>query len=132
MIFILLILDILINNYTIYTSFFFIVYLYNKPYKCYLYTGLILDLIIFDTSFYNIIILSGIYLMNKLLSSLNKDNFYNFIFITIYDYLLYIIFSNLIVLNNLNYIFLSIGSNLIINIIFYILSYRLINKRILK
>lgn len=132
MIYLLLILDILINNYTIYTSFFFIIYLYNKPYKFYLYTGLILDLIIFDTLFYNIVILSGIYLMNKLLKELNKDNFYNFLFITIYDYLLYIIFSNLIVLNNLNYIFISIGSNLLINIIFYILSYRLIKQKILK
>jgi len=132
MIYLLLMLDILINNYTIYTSFFFIIYLYNKPYKFYLYTGLILDLIIFDTLFYNIVILSGIYLMNKLLKELNKDNFYNFLFITMYDYLLYIIFSNLIVLNNLNYIFISIGSNLLINIIFYILSYRLIKQKILK
>lgn len=130
MIFILFFLDILINNVTIYTSFFFIIYLYNKTYKFYLYVGLILDLIIFDTLFINIIILSIIYLMNKLLKDLNKYNFYNFLFITIYDYLLYIIISNLISWNNLNYVFLSIGSNLIINLIFYILSYKLIIKNL--
>ena len=130
MIFILFCLDIFINNFTIYTSFFFIIYLYNKTYRYYLYVGLILDLIILDTYFINVIILSIVYLMNILLKDLNKYNFYNFLFITIYDYLIYIIASNLIELNNLNYVFLSIGSNLIINLVFYILSYKLIIKKI--
>ena len=76
MIYVLLLLDILINNYTIYTSFFFIIYLYNKSYKYYLFTGLVLDLLIFNTYFYNIIILSIIFLLNKLLKDLNKDNIY--------------------------------------------------------
>ena len=48
-----ILLDILINNFTKYISFFFIVYLYNKTYKYYLYIALILDFIIFDTFFYN-------------------------------------------------------------------------------
>lgn len=69
-------------------------------------------------------------MLNKLLKELNKNNFYNYIFICMYDYLLYIIMSNLIVFNNLDYIFISIGSNLIINIIFYILSYRIVSKNL--
>lgn len=130
MIYLLIILDVLINNFTKYTSYFFIVYLYNKPYKYYVLVGLILDFIIFNTYFYNLIILTIIYLLDKLLKDLNQNNFYNFVFITIYNYLLFIILSNLIVFNNLEYIFLSIGSNLIINIIFYVLSYRIYLKRI--
>ena len=64
MIYFLLIFDILVNNYSQYTSYFFIINLYNKPYKDYLITALILDLIIFK-SYYNIIILSLMYLINK-------------------------------------------------------------------
>lgn len=132
MIYWLLLIDIIVGNYTKYTSYFFISYLYNKSYKHYLLVGLILDYIIFNTYFYNIIILTAMYFLNKLLNDLNKDNFYNYIFINMYNYLLYIVLSNLLLFNNLDYIFISIGSNLIINIIFYILSYRLINKEILK
>lgn len=131
MIFLWLIIDILINNYTKFTSFFFIIYLYNKSYKYYLYLGIILDFIIFNTYFYNIIIFTIIYLMNKPLKELNMNNIWNYIFVNIYNYLLYIIFSNLFVFNNLNHIFLSIGNNLIINIIFYILSFRIyLNKKV--
>jgi len=131
MIFLWLIIDILINNYTKFTSFFFIICLYNKSYKHYLYIGIILDFIIINTYFYNIIILTLIYLMNKPLKELNMNNIWNYIFVNIYNYLLYIIFSNLFVYNNLNHIFLSIGNNLIINIIFYILSFRIyLNNKI--
>ena len=63
MIYILLIIDILISNYTNYTSYFFILYLYNKPYKYYLLTALILDLIIFK-NIYNIFILTFMYFLN--------------------------------------------------------------------
>ena len=49
MILLLILLDILINNYTKYSSYFFLIYLYNKPYKYYLLTGIILDFIIFNT-----------------------------------------------------------------------------------
>lgn len=128
MIYTLILLDILINNFTKYSSFFFIIYLYNKSYKFFCLTGLILDFIIFDTFFYNTFILSVMFLLNKLLKDLNKNNFYNYVFITIYNYLLFIILSNLVVFNNLDYIFLSIGNNLLINFIFYILSFRIYNN----
>lgn len=125
MIFLLTFLDILINNYTRYTSFFFIIYLYNKSYKYYLITALILDFIIFDTYFYNLIILSTIYLFNKIFKSLNKNNFFNYVFINIFNFIIYIIISNLFMYNSIENILISIGNYLIINILFYILSYRL-------
>lgn len=119
-----LLIDILVSNYTKYSSYFFIRYLYNKSYKYYLCVGLILDCIILNTYFYNIIILTIMFLLNKILKDLNKANFYNYIFINVFNYILYIILSNLIVFNNIENILICIGNNLIINIIFYVLSYR--------
>ncbi len=129
MIYLLLLLDILINNYTIYTSYFFIIYLYNKTYKYYLLTGLILDLIIFKTYYIHIIILSIMYFCNQIFKDLNKNNLLNFIFFTIYNYIIFIILTNLFNLNNIEYILILIGSNLFINIIFYILSFSLVKTR---
>ena len=125
MIFLLTLLDVLVNNYTKYTSFFFIIYLYNKSYKYYLITAFILDFIIFDTCFCNIIIFSIIFLLNKIFKYLNKKNFFNYIFINVFNYILFISFSNMIMINNIENILISIGSNLFINLLFYILSYRI-------
>ena len=122
MIFILLIIDILINNYSKYTSFFFLVYLYHKPYKYYLLTALLLDLIIFN-SFYNIIILSIIYLLNKIFTNLNSQNIWVYLGINLFNYIVYIILSNLFMLNNIKVILFNIGFNLLLNIIFYLLMY---------
>ena len=126
----LLLLDILINNYTSYTSFFFILFLYNKTYKYYLLTGLFLDLIIFNTLFYNLIILTIMYFSNKIMKELNKNNFGVFVFINTFNYLLFIILSNLLTFNNIPYILVSIGSNLVINLTFYILSFRLLKNNL--
>lgn len=126
----LLLLDILINNYTPYTSFFFILFLYNKTYKYYLITGLFLDLVIFNTHFYNLIILTIMYFSNKIMRELNKNNFSVFVFINTFNYLLFIILSNLLTFNNIPYILVSIGSNLVINLTFYILSFRLLKNNL--
>ena len=124
MIYFLILLDIIINNYTPYTSFFFLIYLYQKPYKYYLLTALILDFLIFNTYFYNLIILSIMYLMNQIFNNLNKNNFYVYLFFIIFNYLSYIILSNILVLNSLYHILISIGANLIINLLFYLLAYK--------
>ena len=123
MIYFLIILDILINNYTKYTSYFFIIYLYNKPYRYYLLTGLILDFIIFKTYYFNIIILSIIYIINKIFKGLNKDSIYIYLLVNIFNYLLFIILSNLAMFNSVFNILILLGYNLIINLIFYLLSY---------
>jgi len=125
MIFGLTLLDVLINNFTKYTSFFFIIYLYDKSLKHYIVSALILDFIIFDTYFYNLIILLILYIFNKIFKNLNKNNIYNYIFINVFNYILYIFMSNLLMINNIENILISIGSNLLVNVIFYILSYRL-------
>ena len=122
MIYLLIIIDILVNNFTKYTSLFFIIYLYNKKYKDYLLVGLILDLLIFHT-FYNTLILSILFLLNKIFKELNKDNFYNYIFICIFNYLIYIILSNILLKTKITIMLTKIGKNLLINLIFYILSF---------
>ena len=131
MILLLVLLDILINNYTKNSSYFFLIYLYNKPYKYYLLTGIILDFIIFNTYFYNIIILSLMYVINKIFKDLNKNNFYVFIFFMIFNYITYIVLSN-IFLNGMYNILVNIGFNLIINLLFYTLAFRTINLKNIK
>lgn len=130
MIFILIFIDILINNFTKYSSYFFLVGLYNKTYKYYLITGIILDYIIFKTFFYNIFILSIMYILNKIFKSLNKQHIYNFIFILLFNYILYISLSNFLLEHNISNILTSIGNNLFVNSIFYILSYRLYKRNV--
>lgn len=124
MIYILFLLDIILYNFTSYTTYFFIIYLYNKPYKYYLLCGLILDLVIFETKFLNLIILTMIYLLNKLFNDLNKHHFYSFIFINLFNYLAFVILSN-ILFTNFSTIFYKIGINLFVNLLFYALSYRI-------
>ncbi len=127
MIYLFILLDVLINNYTKYTSYFFLLYLYNKPYKYYLLTALILDLIIFK-SFYNIIILTIIYIINYIFKDLNKKNIYNYLFINIFNYIIYIILSNIFIWNSLQIILIKIGKNIFFNLIIFLLSYSLIRK----
>ena len=124
MIYLLLLLDILINNFTNYTSYFFIIYLYNKKFKFYLLVGLILDLIILDTYFFTTIVLSLIFIINKLFNDLNKNNFYVYVFINLFNYILFIIFNNIIFFGSFSKILMSIGSGLFINILFYVLTYK--------
>ncbi len=128
MIFFLIILDVLINNYSNFTSFFFLIYLYNKPYKYYVLTALILDLVIFNHPFYNLIFLSAIYLLNKVFTDLNKNNILNFIFINTFNLIVYIILSNLSSYFSIPVILINIGNSLFINLLFYMLSYNCYNK----
>ena len=124
MIYILFLLDIILYNFTSYTTYFFIIYLYNKPYKYYLLCGLILDLVIFETKFLNLISLTMIYLLHKLFNDLNKHHFYHYVYIHLFNYLAFVILSN-ILFTNFSTIFYKIGINLFVNLLFYALSYRI-------
>lgn len=119
-----LLLDILIYNYTIYNSYFFLVYLYNKTYLYYLSIGLLLDLIVLNTYFINTIIISIIYLINLFFKRYNIYNKYIYLLVLLIDYIVFISLSNLYVLSNYKIILYNIGINLIINIIFYYLCYK--------
>lgn len=124
MIYLLILLDVILNNYSKFTTYFFIVFLYNKPLKYYILTGLILDLIVFKSILINTIILIIIYLINRLFDNFTKDNFFNYVFINMMNYTFFIIFSNLVSLNGINTILFNLGISIFINILFYILSYR--------
>lgn len=120
-----LLLDILVYNYTSYNSYFFLVYLYNKKYLQHLAIGLLLDFIIFDIYFINTSIISIIYLVNLFFQRYNMKNKYIYILVLLIDYIIFITLSNLLVLTNYNMIFYNIGINLLINIAFYLLSYKI-------
>jgi len=128
MIYLYLLFDTIINNFSSYSSYFFIVYLYNKSYKNYLLTGLILDFIIFNTFCLNTILLTLIYLINKVFNNLNKQNIYNYVFINLFNYLLFIVLSNIFIGNNISQTFITIGNNLTINLTFIWLTHKTCNN----
>ncbi len=130
MIYFWILLDVLISNYTKYTSYFFLIYLYDKEYKDYLLTGLILDLIVFNNMhFLNVFILSIIYVLNKLFKNLNKENIFSFIYYNLFNYIIYIILTNLISFNSFNTTLIMIGKYLFLNILFYLLVFPFIEKK---
>ena len=129
MIYPLIFLDILINNYSPYTSFFFLAFLYQKSYKYYFLTALILDFIVFNTYYYNLIILTIMYFLNKIFTFLNLDNILSYLFFFLFNYNAYIILSNLMALTSIRSLFVSLGSNLLINMFFYLLCYNILSKK---
>ena len=129
MIYFLILLDVIINNFTNFTSYFFLIYLYKKDYKAYLLTGLILDLVIFSYFPLNTIILSIMYFLNCLFKNLNQKNFYNFVFITLFNYIIYIIISNILLFTDIKTILTMIGYHLVFNLIFYVLAFRVIKAK---
>lgn len=124
MIYLYLLLDILVYNFTIYNSYFFLVGLINKKYIYYLSTGLIIDFILLNTFFINTIVLTFIYIVNKFFKRFNIKSFTIYIINLMVDYILYITLTFLITNNNFNIILITIGLNLFVNTIFYILSYK--------
>jgi len=130
MIWLLLILDILIYNFTSYSSYFFIISicLCDKKdlYKLIL-IGLFLDLIVFDKLFINTLIIWIIFLINKKFFKLKEKTLISFLLINNFNFLLYNIFLAFL---TVNFDVLNFFESLMINIIFYLLSYNLLKKHI--
>ena len=124
MIYLSIILDILMYNYTSLKSFFFIRYLYNKSIIYYICSGIFLDIIIFHSFFINTIILLIIYFINKLFKYFNKSNYIIYLIINLFNIILFIILTNLCNLNSIKYTLILIGNSLIINILFLSISYK--------
>lgn len=124
MIYLSIILDVLMYNYTSLKSFFFIRYLYNKSIIYYICSGIFLDIIIFHSFFINTIILIIIYFINKLFKYFNKSNYIIYLIINLFNIILFIILTNLCSLNSIKYTLILIGNSLIINILFLSISYK--------
>ena len=120
-----LILDIFIYNYTKYKSYFFLVSLYNKNIIYYIGMGLILDFIVFNTFLLNSVIILIIYFINKFFSRYNIKNIYIYLLNLLVDYIVYISITNLVLNNALNVILVNIGKSLILNLLFYLLCFKL-------
>ena len=119
---ILLLIDILIYNYTSLPSLFFIINLNDHDYLKILGVGLFLDLIVLRTLFLNTIFLTGVYLLRKYYLKINLNNFLIYYFFNLIVMLIYYLVMNL-VFNyiNLNYLLLII----LINSIGIFISYKL-------
>lgn len=130
MIYLSILLDILIYNYSSFNSYFFIRYLYNKNILYYICSGLFLDIIIFHSILVNTIILIIIYYINILFRRFNKDNLYIYLINLLFSMFIYIFITNIINYNSIYNIFILIGNSLFINILFYIISYKSNNKLI--
>ena len=79
--------------------------------------------------FLNVFILSIIYVLNKLFKNLNKENIFSFIYYNLFNYIIYIILTNLISFNSFNTTLIMIGKYLFLNILFYLLVFPFIEKK---
>ena len=71
------------------------------------------------------------YVINGIFKSLNKNNFYVFMFYMLFNYITFIILSNILI-NGMYNILINIGFNLIINLLFYLLAFRVVNLKRVK
>ena len=116
-----LLLDILIYNFTPYLSYFFLLNLNNKSYIYNLSIAILIDFGILHIYFYNVILITVLYLVRKYLFKFNYHNFnyywlINMGIVTIYYLLSSFIFSEISLYSLLNL--------LIINGIFIAISYK--------
>lgn len=123
MIYVLMLIDILAYNYTRYNTYFFLVGLYNKNYLYYLSFGLVMDFIVMDVFLINTLIITVIYYINNFFKKFNLNNFWVYLVNLGVDYILYIGLTN-IVHFDLSKILIMIGNGLLINGLFYLLSYK--------
>ena len=128
---ILFFLDILIYNITTYSTYFILLYLNNKKshYKLIL-IAFILDFIIFNTYYKNIVIFTFLIIMNNSILNYKLTNIVNYLCINIINYALFIVLSNLI---NYNYSFFYLSNTIVNNFMIYICVsliyyYKVINK----
>jgi len=128
--FIFLVLDILIYNFTDYNTFFFLISL--NFYKEYDYIkviilGLFIDLVILSKPLTNTIILFSLLLINKKIFKLKKRSLTNFICLNTFNFVIY---NLILILLNQNLNISDFIISLVINFIFYILSYNFCKKYI--
>ena len=121
-----LLLDILIYNFTGYSSYFFLVNISNKDFFTNLISALIIDLFITPTFFLTTLLVIVFYLIKKYWL---KINFHNFLIYTLYNLANIFIYCCL-----MQFIFkpynTSLFTILIINLIFIIISYKSQNNNI--
>lgn len=130
MIWYLILLDILIYNYTNYKSFFFLVsvnLLKPNDYIKIALIGLFLDFIILNQFFINTISLLILFFLNKKVFPLKSRSFCYYLMSYIFNYLTYTLILSTY---NQNFNLNTFSISLVINLIFVILSYNLFKKDI--
>lgn len=124
-----LLLDILIYNLTRYNSYFFLISLLlykGSDFIKIIFIGLVLDLIILNVPFINTLIISLLFLINKKIFKLKKRTLTDYLLLLNFNYVFYNVALSILY----SFILSSFSLSYIINILFYILSYNLVKKRI--
>lgn len=130
MILFLILLDILVYNYTSYKSFFFLISLnLIKPndYLKVILIGFFLDFILLNQSFINTICLLLLFVLNKKIFPLKSKSFWNYLLSNLLNYLTFILILSIY---NKSFNLYSFIISLIINVIFIIISYNYLKRRI--
>lgn len=127
-----LLLDIFLTNATIFYSYFFLVNIFNIPYRCYLIiflTALFIDLFITNTFLLNVLVISLLYFLEKIFCKRVKSLKRN-ILLNSFNYLVYILSLYLFYnYQNLNmHIFKFLLFNYPLFIIYCLISYKISQK----
>lgn len=128
MTYMLLLIDILIYNFTSFNTYFFLISLIitaPKNIVDFLIVGLIIDFIILNTPLITTIFLILLFIFNKKFLKINKRTFFNYFSINCLNLLIYLAY---IIIINQNFNFEKFIIAIIINLTFYILSYNSLKK----
>jgi len=129
MILLLLLLDLLVYNFTSYNSYFILLSLLlisDKEYFKIILIGLFLDLIFVNTYFINTLILLILFFINKKILKISKNDMKHYFFISNFNFILYNFFLSLIY----GYNIMTFTTTFLINILFCLLSYKNVKKHI--
>ena len=85
-------LDVLLGNYSGYTSFFFLNNLNNKSFIYNIAVALFLDFIVLKTYYVNIILISLFYVIRKYIFKIN--NYYQYIFVNLFFTIIYYLITS--------------------------------------
>ena len=89
-------LDIILANYTIYPSFFFLTNLNKRNYLYNLAISFFIDFIITKTYFFNIIIVSILYFLRSKFIKYNNSNYFQYLNLNLLTTIIYYLLTTLI------------------------------------
>ena len=113
-------LDILIGNYSNFTTFFFLNNLNNKSFIYNLAVAIFLDFIVLKTYYINIVLISLFYILYKYCFKEILNNYYKYVFVNLlFTILYYVITTSLFGYLNMNFLLKLV----IIHFVFYSICY---------
>lgn len=125
----LILLDILIFNFTSYSTYFFLllpIFYKKQEYIIIIFAGLFIDVILLNIPFLNTIILLILFFLNKKIIKLKKKTLMNFLLVANFNFAIY----HLIMSFFYNFNIINFAESFFLNFMFCLLSYNLLGKYI--